>query len=106
MTQKPIGTVEKTYYPRGRRGSTMLSKTKYSGLCVAGTEVFYALCIAYGSLLVGKAQELHHSLFELLPGVTWGNPLSLVWGAVALGVFALIVGWYVAWMHNVSLLTK
>jgi hypothetical protein len=60
--------------------------------------------VAYGSLLVGKAQELHHSVFELLPDVAWGKPLSLVWGAVSLGVFALIVGWYVAWMHNVSLL--
>ena len=51
----------------------MLSKAKYSGLCVLGTEVFYVLCVAYGSLLVGKAQELHHSLFELLPGVAWGK---------------------------------
>jgi hypothetical protein len=88
------------------REKAMLSKAKYSGLCVLGTEAFYVLCVAYGSLLVGKAQELHHSLFELLPGVAWGNPLSLLWGAVSLGVFALIVGWYVAWMHNVSLLTS
>ena len=41
---------------------TMLSNAKYTGLCVLGTEVFYVLCVAYGSLLVGKAQELHHSL--------------------------------------------
>jgi hypothetical protein len=84
----------------------MLSKTKYSGLCVAGIEVFYVLCLIYGSLLVGRAQEIHHSLFELLPGVAWGDPLSLIWGAVLLGLFALIVGWYVAWMHNVSLLPE
>jgi hypothetical protein len=39
----------------------MLSKTK----CVFGTEIFYALCIAYGLLLSGKSQELHHALFEM-----------------------------------------
>ena len=82
----------------------MLSKPKYSTLCLLGTEVFYVLCIAYGSLLAGEARELHHSLFELLPWFAWGNPLSMVWGAVLLGVFALIAGWYIAWMHNVSLL--
>ena len=82
----------------------MLSNTKYAGLCVLGIEIFYALCLAFGSLLDGKTQELHHSLFELLPWFTWGNPLSMVWGAVLLGVFALIAGWYIAWMHNVSLL--
>ena len=79
-------------------------KRNTQGLCVLGTEVFYVLCVAYGSLLVGKAQELHHSRFEPLPGVAWGHPLSLLWGAVSLAVFALIVGWYVAWPHNISLL--
>lgn len=78
----------------------MLSKTRYSVLCVLGTEVFYVLCIAYGSLLAGNAQELHHSLSGLLPGFAWGNPLSMVWGAVLLGIFALVAGW---WMHNASL---
>jgi hypothetical protein len=81
----------------------MLSKTKYSGLCVLGAEVFYVLCIAYGSLLSGKARELHHALFELIPGFAWGNPLSMLWGAVLLGIFALVAGWYIAWMHNASL---
>jgi hypothetical protein len=83
----------------------MLSKAKYAGLCVLGTETFYLLCLIYGSLLVGKAQEVHHSLFELLPFFAWGNPLSLVLGAVLLGTFGFIAGWYIAWMHNVSLLT-
>jgi hypothetical protein len=27
----------------------MLPKTKYAGLCVLGTEIFYVLCIAYGA---------------------------------------------------------
>ena len=82
----------------------MLSKTKYSGLCLLGMEMFYVVCLAYGSLLSGKARELHHSLFELLPGFVWGNPVSFIWGAVLLGIFAIIAGWYIAWMHNVSLI--
>jgi hypothetical protein len=84
----------------------MLSKTKYSSLCVAGMEVFYVLCLAYGFLLSGKARELHHSLFELLPLFVWGNPVSMVWGGVLLGLFALVAGWYIAWMHNASLTSK
>jgi hypothetical protein len=84
----------------------MLSETKYAGLCVLGMEVFYVLCFAYGLLISGKTRELHQSLFELLPGFVWGNPLSMVWGAVLLGIFALVAGWYIAWMHNVSLVTS
>lgn len=82
----------------------MLSKAKYAGLCVMGTESFYVLCLIYGSLLVGRAREVHDSLFELLPFFAWGNPLSLVLGAVLLGAFAFVTGWYIAWMHNLSLL--
>ena len=63
----------------------MLAKTKYSSLCLLGTEVFYAMCIAYGSLLSGKARELHHSLVELIPGFAWGNPASMVWGGLYYG---------------------
>lgn len=84
----------------------MLSKTKYAGLCVLGMEIFYVVCLAYGLLISGKTRELHQSLFELLPGFVWGNPLSMVWGAVLFGTFALIAGWYIAWMHNVSLVTS
>ena len=82
----------------------MLSKTRYAGLCVLSMKIFYVLCLAYGSLLSEKARKLHHSLFELLPGFAWGNPVSMVWGAVLLGIFTLIVGWYIAWMHNASLI--
>ena len=60
----------------------MLSKTKYAGLCLLGMEVFYVLCLGYGLVISPKARELHHSLFELLPG------------------------WYIAWMHNTSLITR
>jgi hypothetical protein len=82
---------------------SMLSKTKYAGLCVLGTVIFYVLCIGYGSLLSGKAQELHHALFELIPGMVWGNPASMVWGAFYLAIMAWVSGWYIAWMHNTSL---
>jgi len=81
----------------------MLSKIKYAALCVLGMEVFYALCIGYGLLLSGKAMELHHSLFELIPGFSWGNPLSMGLGAVYLAIVAWVSGWYIAWMHNASL---
>jgi hypothetical protein len=83
----------------------MLSITKYATRCVLGMEVFYVLCLAYGSLLSDKARELHHALFELIPGFVWGNPVSMVWGAVYLGVLASIAGWYIAWMHNASITT-
>jgi len=40
----------------------MLSKTKYALLCVLGMEVFYVLCLAYGSLLSDKARITSRSL--------------------------------------------
>lgn len=83
----------------------MLSKVKYSSLCVLGMVVFYVLCIVYGFVLSGKARELHHSLFELIPGFAWDNTASMVWGALYLGAFAWVAGWYIAWMHNASLVT-
>jgi hypothetical protein len=84
----------------------MLSSSKYSGLCVLGTEVFYILCLPYGLLLSAKGRELHAALFELIPGFVWGAPLSMVWGGLFLGILAWIAGWYVAWMHKASLVAK
>lgn len=81
----------------------MLSTTKYSALCVLGTEIFYVLCLPYGYLLSGKAKELHAALFELIPGFVWGAPVTMVWGGLFLGILSWIGGWYVAWMHNTSL---
>jgi len=78
----------------------MLSSSKYSGLCVLGTEVLYILCLPYGLLLSAKGRELHAALFELIPGFAWGNALSMVWGGVFLAVLAWIGGCYIAWMHN------
>ena len=83
----------------------MLFKTKYAALCVLGTEIFYLLCLGYGLLLSGKAKDLHHALFELIPGFLWGNLASMAWGAVYLAIFAWIIGWYIAWMHNASVIT-
>ena len=54
----------------------MLSKTKYAALCVLGTEIFYSFCIGYGWVLSGKAMELHHSLFELMPGFRLGKSVE------------------------------
>ncbi len=82
----------------------MLSQTKYAALCVLGTEIFYALCVVYGLTLSGKASELHHSLFELLPWFVWGTISSFVLGAIYLALFAWVFGLYIAWMHNVSLI--
>ena len=45
-------------------------------------------------------------VLRLIPGFAWNNPVSFIWGAVLLGVFATIVGWYIAWMHNVSLMDR
>ena len=81
----------------------MLSKIKYAALCVLGTEIFYVLCIVYGLMLSGRASELHHSLFELFPLFVWGSMVSFVLGAIYLALFSSVFGWYVAWMHNVSL---
>lgn len=81
----------------------MLSKTRYAALCVLGMEIFYVLCVGYGFVLSQKPRELHHALFELIPGFAWGNPVSIAWGGLYMGVLALIGGWYIAWMHNVSL---
>ena len=84
----------------------MLSKTKYASLCALAMEVFYVFCIGYGMLLTGKAMELHNSLFELIPGFVWGNPVRMIRGGLYMGVLAFIGGWYIAWMHNASISTS
>lgn len=84
----------------------MLSTTKYSLLCLVGAEIFYVLCLPFGLLLSGRARELHAVLLELIPGFVWGAPVSMAWGGIFLGILAWIVGWYIAWMHNVSLVPE
>ena len=83
----------------------MLSIKKYASLCALGTEIFYVLCLLYEFFLPEKGRDLHRALFELLPGFVWGNVLSMVWGAVFLGIAAWITGSYIAWMHNTSLIS-
>lgn len=82
-----------------------LSLKSYASKCVLGMEVAYVICLIGGYLpwRTERAIELHHTLFETLPGFIWGNPLSYLWGAILLGVLAWIGGAYIVWMHNSSL---
>jgi hypothetical protein len=57
----------------------------------------------YLPLRTTRGIELHHALFETLPGFTWGSIGSMVWGAVLLALIAVIFGSYMVWMHNSSM---
>jgi hypothetical protein len=83
----------------------MLSLKRYRWLCILGGEVAYALCLAGGFLPIRGSQgmELHHALFETLPGFVWINPQSVVLGAFYVFAFSWIFGTYMVWMHNSSL---
>ena len=83
----------------------MLSLKQYGWRCVLGAEVSYFICLAGGFLPLRSAQamELHHTLFETLPGFTWINILSVLLGAVYFFVFSWIFAVYMVWMHNKSL---
>ncbi|MDP3900602.1 MAG: hypothetical protein Q8Q23_06015 [bacterium] len=83
-----------------------LSLKLYGWKCVLGTGVFYVACLIYGAFLSGAAAELHHALFALLPGFTWGTMSGVIIGAIDLFVFAWIFAWYYVWMHNTSLVKK
>lgn len=82
-----------------------LSLKKYGWKCVLGAEAAYAICLIGGFLPIRSVRgiELHHSLFETLPGFTWLTPGSVVAGAVYMLVFAWAFAWYYVWMHNSSL---
>ncbi len=84
----------------------MLSLWRYGWLCVFGGEVAYIVCLLGGYLPLRSARgtELHHALFETLPGFVWGQPSSMLLGAVYMFVFAWIFGAYMVWMHNTSLI--
>ena len=83
-----------------------LSLKSYGWKCVVGAEVAYAICLVGGLLPLrsARAVELHHTLFETLPGFTWLTPGSLVVGALYMFVFGLVFAWYYVWMHNSSLI--
>ena len=86
----------------------ILSFKLYGWKCVLGAEVAYVLCILGGFLPLRSIQviELHHRLFETLPGFTWISFGSVILGAVYMFVFAWIFAWYMVWMHNSSLVSK
>src|SRR5262245_24985398 len=84
----------------------MLSMKRYRWLCVLGAEVVYFACL-FGDFLpfrTAGAVELHHKIFETLPGFVWLNVQSVILGAVYMFMFAWIFGSYFVWMHNTSLI--
>ncbi len=85
-----------------------LSLKSYVSKCVLGAEIVYVLCLV-GGLLPFRNQsaiELHHRLFETLPGFTWLTFGSFVWGVVLVAVISWIFGSYMVWMHNSSLVIR
>lgn len=85
-----------------------LSLKSYGWKCVLGAEVAYVICILGGFLPLRNAQgiELHHRLFETLPGFTWISPGSFLLGAFYMFVFSWVFASYYVWMHNSSLISK
>ena len=85
-----------------------LSLKKYGWKCVLGMEIVYVLCLL-GGFLPWRSEagiQLHHSIFETLPGFTWISFGSFVLGAIYMFVFAWIFAGYYVWMHNTSLVKK
>ena len=82
-----------------------LSLSKYGWRCVLGAEVAYALCLAGGYVLLRTQRgiDLHHSIFETLPGFVWGRWESVALGAAYIFVFAWIFAAYMVWMFNESI---
>lgn len=82
-----------------------LSLKKYGWKCVIGSEAVYFICLLGGLLPLRSARgiELHHAIFETLPGFTWLNIGSALLGAVYFFAFAWIFAWYFVWMHNSSI---
>ncbi len=82
-----------------------LSLKKYGWKCVLGAEAVYFICLLGGFLPLRSLRgiELHHAIFETLPGFTWISAGSVILGAVYMFVFAWVFAWYFVWMHNTSL---
>ncbi len=85
-----------------------LSLNSYVKKCVLGAEVAYVICLLGGFLPLRSQRgiDLHHALFETLPGFTWLTFGSFIWGAVLIAAVAWIFGAYMVWMHNSSLVHK
>ena len=86
----------------------MLSYKKYITKCILGMEIVYVVCLFGGLIPLRSIRgvELHHALFETIPGFTWFTWGSAIWGAVLMGVFAILFGAYMVWMHNSSIENK
>ena len=80
----------------------MKSIGKFSLLVFAGSEIFYLILQEYGRILTLKERDLHHALFELIPGFVWGDMMSMIWGALVFGCVITAVGTYVAWAYSFS----
>lgn len=85
-----------------------LSLKLYGWKCVLGAEAAYFICLVGGFLPLRSVQaiELHHALFETLPGFIWINFESVILGAIYMLAFGWIFSWYYVWMHNSSLIRK
>jgi len=85
-----------------------LSLKSYGWKCVLGSEIVYALCLIGGFIPLRsiRGTELHHALFETLPGFAWISFDSVILGAFYMFIFAWIFAWYYVWMHNSSLINK
>ena len=85
-----------------------LSLKKYGWKCVLGSEIAYVICVLGGFLPLRSEAgvELHHRLFETLPGFTWISFGSFVLGSVYILAFAWIFATYFVWMHNSSIVSN
>ena len=83
----------------------MLLYKNYISKCILGSEIAYVLCLLGGFIPLRSVQgaELHHALFETLPGFTWLTFGSVVWGAILIAILSALFGLYMVWMHNSSL---
>lgn len=86
----------------------MLSLKRYGWLCVLGGEVLFTLCWFFGFLSIRSGEDirLHHQLFEVFPGVTWGAVGGFMLMLVYVFIFSWIFAWYYVWMHNTSVVGK
>lgn len=82
-----------------------LSFFSYVWKCIVGAEAAYFICLSGAFALERTAQgtQLHHTLFETLPGFVWLTPASVLLGAVYMLIFAAVFGTYMVWMHNSSI---
>lgn len=73
--------------------------------CVIGAEVVYAICLGGAFVLdrSPKGTEMHHTMFETMPGFVWIDAPSVMLGAMYILAFAIVFGIYMVWMHNSSI---